>query len=361
MEDYKYDDWPEFPEEEVIDLTQQEDFWQEPILSIPWSGDAKDEKEEQIGDEEGENAAADWFFTFNNPDHPNGLEEFKKLLGLHCKAYGFQYEKGKSGTKHYQGEVSLLKKTRKPSKLFPRFKMWWQRTKNKNAAKNYCQNPLKEGFLEGPWVYGQTARSGKRTCFADARDAKTKEEAEALLWEGDPRAMMIHGDKISHNLAKRFKPAPLEEFPPYDNNTFVSVPVGMTAWVTDNIGIKKRRYPILVVEGKSQLGKTEWARSLGPHIYWKGNTNAKDLIENVEAQFLIIDDIAFGDLPKGFDKSVCLGSGKMVVTDKYLHKETIVWNKPCIFLCNNQGSMPWYTDEYWQDNAVVVKVNNKLY
>lgn len=374
MEDFKYE-WDAFPEfnptqEEVIDLTQPEEMLISPLVPEQWEEDIKqveekvqgeDGEENRVGDEQGRSACADWFFTFNNPVHPGDFEDFKKLLDLHCKAYGFQYEVGKKGTKHYQGQVSFLKKTRKPSLVFGKYKMWWERTRHLGKARNYTANKKKEGFLDGPWVLGQTQASGKRSAFDDARDAATKEEAIAILWEKQSRAMFIYGDKIEQNVAKRFKKDDLKEFDPYENSTFINIPVGMTSWVNDNIGIKKRRYPILVVEGKSQLGKTEWARSLGPHVYWKGETNAKDLINDTDAQFLIIDDIAFSDLPKGFPKSVCLGSGKMVVTDKYLPKSTIIWNKPCIFLCNNQGNMPWYMDEYWQENATVVKVSQRLY
>jgi len=82
----------------------------------------------------------------------------------------------------------------------------------------------------------------------------------------------------------------------------------------------------LVLIGASRTGKTSWARSLGPHIYWAGFIDISRF--DVSATYVIFDDFDFKFMP---NKKQWLGCQKeFVITDKYRKKFSISWGKPCI-------------------------------
>lgn len=327
---------------EIIDLTQDEKEVKQAPSSIRAS------------------PVAEWFFTLWDPVHPVEGEVLYAHLSTLCKSFGFQLEAGKEdGRLHYQGEISLIKKVRKIDPLFTDWKdrIYFERTRNPGGARNYCGKI--DTRVEGPWTFGQI-KGKKRSAYADALEAKDLPTAVSIVKENFPRDFVLYGDRISSNLANCFK-KPRAVFEPYEAKSFVNVPLEMSYWAIDNIGKNKRRFPMLVVEGTTQLGKTEWARSLGPHVYWKGQTNASDLVDNVDATYLVIDDIDWEFVPPSMKKSVCLGSGECTLTDKYRAKMNVFWNVPCIFLCNDLGRWPFVQEQYWQANCTHVKITSKLY
>jgi hypothetical protein len=111
--------------------------------------------------------------------------------------------------------------------------------------------------------------------------------------------------------------------------------------------------------GPTRLGKTQFSRSLGPHVYWNGLTNLETF--NPNANYIIFDDIDFEYMP---NRKQWWGAQKeFVATDKYRRKQTIQWGKPLIFLCNEEDD-PRHSPKWslWFDNnTVVVEIKNKLY
>jgi len=107
-----------------------------------------------------------WFFTWNNPEHP----DFKqKLLNEGGFTYiKFQYEKGKSGTKHYQG-VFYWKCQITCSALTKRFPEcgYFAPVKSIEGAINYCGK--KDSRLEGPWQKGTLPKQGRRTDLLECK------------------------------------------------------------------------------------------------------------------------------------------------------------------------------------------------
>lgn len=333
---------------EIIDLTQ-------------------DEKDEKAPSSVRASPVAEWFFTLWDPVHPVEGEVLYAHLSTLCKSFGFQLEAGKEdGRLHYQGEISLLKKVRKIDPLFTDWKdrIWFKRTRNPGAARNYCRKV--DTRVEGPWCFGQIA-SKKRSAYTDAFEAKNVQEAMSIVREAHPRDAALYGDRIEKNIAKVIKAREPKrvrrEFQAFNVESFIHVPLAMSFWVRDNIGVEKRRYEMLVVEGPTRMGKTEWARSLGPHVYWKGETNLRKIVEDEgEAQFLVIDDIPWEKIEKmGIDKTLCLGSGQCEAFDRYMPKCSITWYLPCIYLCNDLGRWPFTGTEYWKENCVHVKITCKLY
>lgn len=101
-----------------------------------------------------------WFITWNNPKHP---EDKEKLLKEKIISYvKFQYEKGKSGTPHYQG-VFYLKNPNTCSGLRKHFPGcgYMAPVKDTKGAITYCGKS--ESRLDGPWERGTPPKQGARS------------------------------------------------------------------------------------------------------------------------------------------------------------------------------------------------------
>jgi len=115
----------------------------------------------------------------------------------------------------------------------------------------------------------------------------------------------------------------------------------------------------LVLIGESRTGKTEWARSLGCHMYFNHLMDLKRW--NSGARYIIFDDIEFKFIPA---RKAFFGSQKtFTLTDKYMHKKTVIWGKPMIFICNPDMD-PTKDDEwveFYNQNSCIVKLNKPLF
>lgn len=107
--------------------------------------------------------------------------------------------------------------------------------------------------------------------------------------------------------------------------------------------------------GPTRTGKTTWARSLGPHLYWNGLFDLATFRGDVE--YAIFDDFDWEFFPS---YKQWLGAQlEFTVTDKYRKKKTIKWGKPVILLSNE---MPRFKDMEWvQGNCFIVELNKSLF
>jgi len=126
-------------------------------------------------------ANKNWCFTINNYTQLN--KDF--LISLEQDAdiqyLGFQAEQGESGTPHLQGFIQL--KARRSLRMVQRLlgcptaHMEAMRGTAQQAAE-YCLKS--DGFLEGPWVFGQLVGKGKRNDI----DSFVTAAAEEIVTEG---------------------------------------------------------------------------------------------------------------------------------------------------------------------------------
>lgn len=125
-----------------------------------------------------------------------------------------------------------------------------------------------------------------------------------------------------------------------------------------------------MVVGPTRLGKTEWARSLGRHIYMCGLFYLAAW--DNEADYLVIDDIAFERW--GDSRKALWGAQKeLTLSDKFARKRVVKWGKPMIVLCNPGDDFRYLLDKrgnpvlrlgelnWYNENTVVVEVHDKLY
>lgn len=90
-----------------------------------------------------------WDFTASREDWDADL--IKDLVKEHCKAWCFQFEIGeKTGYEHYQGRVSLKRKTRKPSKVLG--EDWHWSVTSKENRNNMFYVTKEDTRIDGPWA-----------------------------------------------------------------------------------------------------------------------------------------------------------------------------------------------------------------
>ncbi len=79
-----------------------------------------------------------WFFTFNNYEKLDILH-LKIRFNKMCKWWIFEEEKGKEGTPHLQGNISLKTKLRLSSIIKWDKRIHWETTRNVEASIDYCR------------------------------------------------------------------------------------------------------------------------------------------------------------------------------------------------------------------------------
>lgn len=163
---------------------------------------------------------------------------------------------------------------------------------------------------------------------------------------------------VAQAIARHVYDDVLGDYVPEFPTTSFRPPLEVSAWATGTIGQgHSRPRGLLLWSVGSGLGKTEWARSLGRHIYWCMQKDLK--LWDDDAQFLIMDDIEWDFVP---DKKGFFGSQKeFSTTDKYKGKRTLKWGKPLIFLCNYDPTICPGWNQWYDERMLVVKITNKMF
>ena len=183
----------------------------------------------------------------------------------------------------------------------------------------------------------------------------TVKQALDLLIKEEPRSALIYGQQITANL-KEFKQVQSVYTPPVQH--YEPLP-SMVSWLSTEFK-RKERAKCLVLVGPTRIGKTSWARSLGPHMFFRANFNLSKWDPN--AKYIVFDDIPWTFIPH--KKSLLTQMGECDLTDKYKGKKTVMVTMPAIVCVNEDGiAGPGdpRNDPYWQENCTFVDVNRKLY
>ena len=134
-----------------------------------------------------------------------------------------------------------------------------------------------------------------------------------------------------------------------------ALPDSITNWLGTEF-TKMERGRCLVLVGPTRLGKTAWARSLGDHMFWRGQVNLGAWDQS--AKYIVIDDIPWKFIPQ--KKSLLTQMGDITVTDKYVKKLNVCNDKVAIVLVNELDSFE-EEEEYWQANTTVVRLDSELF
>lgn len=171
----------------------------------------------------------------------------------------------------------------------------------------------------------------------------------------DPKNFVLNHEKLEYFAAKYFAKKKVEYVSPYDH--FI-VPNDLQEWITSEFLSDKRRKKALLLIGPSKLGKTEWARSLGKHMYFNGATNFKDDWDD-NADYIIFDDIDWNFIPnkKGFFGC----QQEFVINGKYMRSKSVRWGKPTIYCSNNDPPIADIDLDWYRANTVRIFVNKKFF
>nr|QEF51070.1 Rep [Tomato leaf curl Palampur virus] len=230
-------------------------------------------------------------------------------------------------------------------------------------------------------IDGRSARGGQQTAndaYAKAINTGNKDDALKVLKELAPKDYVLQFHNLMTNLDRIF-PSRVEVYrSPFNVSSFDRVPPELVDWVSSNLRCSAARpfsaaLPIrpigLVLEGDSRMGKTMWARSLGPHNYLCGHLDLNPTVYSNDALYNVIDDVDPHYL-KHF-KEFMGAQRDWQSNTKYGKPMMIKGGIPTIFLCNKgpQSSYKEFLDEeknaalkQWAlKNAVFITLEGPLY
>nr|ACY79462.1 Rep [Sweet potato leaf curl virus] len=218
-----------------------------------------------------------------------------------------------------------------------------QRAKSSSDVKSYVDkdgDTIEWGEFQ---VDGRSARGGQQTAndaAAEALNAGSKEAALQIIREKLPEKYLFQYHNLVSNLDRIFSPPPSVYSSPFSSSSFNAVPDIISDWAAENVMDSAARpdRPIsIVIEGPSRIGKTVWARSLGPHNYLCGHLDLSPKVYSNSAWYNVIDDVNPQYL-KHFKEF--MGAQKDWQSNcKYGKPVQIKGGIPTIFLCNpGEGS-----------------------
>jgi hypothetical protein len=220
-----------------------------------------------------------------------------------------------------------------------------QATKNVKAWMEYITKDDKNTLSWGSLV---TKLGWKNVLAIDNKDDFMETIAQIA-----PRDYILSHERIEYFVSKKFKPT--ITYQPKPDETIFKIPFELEMWLDSMFCVGSR--PItLVLSGTTRYGKTNWARSLGPHMYFNSQFNMDDWDD--EAKYMVLDDMKFEFIPSR--KALWGAQQQFVITDKYRHKRTVQWGKQLIFICND---LPAFTEDvlFYNENTFHVDIKEKLF
>lgn len=192
--------------------------------------------------------------------------------------------------------------------------------------------------------------------WSDILDSATRDAFLDAVKTSKPRDYILCYDKIVSFASTHF--AEKHEYAnTYDH---FCAPSECTEWLDTEFKSRDRPKTLMIC-GPSRIGKTQWARSLGKHIYMCNYFNLDQW--DSSADYLILDDIKFENIIGR--KALLSGQAEFSLTDKYKRKTHVHWGKPVILLCNED--MNPFKDlvppelDYYMANIIRVYTDNKFY
>lgn len=154
--------------------------------------------------------------------------------------------------------------------------------------------------------------------FTEALSFSTVDEVADYLWKKRPRDMALHGERITANYAKRLRRAPT--FEPYYGPWFMS-------W------IDLQQYPVSMLVGESQIGKTQFAKA---HFMRPYLVSSLDDLKRIptDADGLIFDDVEWKDLKITTQIHICDIEHDRSIQECRNRPGFIPAGLPRIFCCN---------------------------
>lgn len=217
-----------------------------------------------------------------------------------------------------------------------------------------------------PLEWGEPRHKGNK--WHAIMSAGSYQAALDMVKETCPREFFVNHLGVTSALAALFPVRPSTAYQPRFTS-FPRLPSVLSEWVSGEYCLPRRVRPkSLVVIGGTRLGKTEWARSLGDHVYLGCQWSATDFIGLPESfwwtGYVVVDD---WNLDEWRSPKFWLGSQRdFIVTDKYRKKMKLPGGIPTIVLCNPEdydgtNFAKLCNSDWGRDNVTVVRLLGRLY
>lgn len=134
----------------------------------------------------------------------------------------------------------------------------------------------------------------KKSVVKKALNAPSKSIALQIIKEEDPKSYVLQFHNINANLDRIFAVPPTPYVNPFPPNSFNQVPQEMNQWAINNVvdsAARPDRPFSIIIEGPSRVGKTVWARSLGPHNYLCGHLDLNSKVFSNDVWYNVIDNV----------------------------------------------------------------------
>lgn len=312
------------------------------------------------------------FFTYPNAD---ALTK-EKIMGFYLNIdprikYCIAEELHANGKKHFHCAIEFSKKLDKKNARWNDIEGHHCNdaggVRDWSDVVNYCAK-------DGNYIFFGLDPSVDQDPFGEAiKRAKTGDVKRAFehLCKENPKEVVLRGEQIKRNLSmlapinnqlvteKKIKPLAFKE------NEVIE------KWFLDHVypdemsfddcgGVVKDRFPCLFIIGPTKLGKTSYIQSHGKHLFYRNNFSLEHWSDDVD--YLVFDDCEWDFVIPANKKTILLGQGYCVATDKYLRKMAINANKPCVWIANDDPVFKTDSEhQYWLDNGVWVYIKDKMY
>lgn len=181
-----------------------------------------------------------------------------------------------------------------------------------------------------------------------------------LAEKRDAKNFVLNHDRLQSFANKRWGEFLEPYVPEFGEDTFDRLPQSMIDWVNNDLRGNKSRPLNLIVVGGPELGKTNWARSLGPHEYWINRFNGK---RTRGAVYAVLDD--FDHLPNERAEFKGIWGVQRTIGIKVANgisgQRNWDWAIPSIWLYNELPNCLWNENCYERQRSVVVNIDNRLY
>lgn len=227
---------------------------------------------------------------------------------------------------------------------------------------------IKDGEVVAGGLERPRPRGGMHVGAGDiskvAHLAEDTNEFLELFDELDRRTLFKSFVSIRAYANWRFRREP-EEYRTPEGFTFLSGELdGRDAWLAQS-GIRPGdaridRPKSLILIGESRMGKTDWARSLGSHLWFPGMFSAATVLESGPAvKYAIFDDMRGGI--QFFPAWKEWLGGQREISVRKLHNDAVTWHwgRPCIWTCNRDPRLDMQREKsgFFQDDVDWLEAN----